>query len=325
MREKLLEILAEPGTGAALTLRNAKGSNGRIDEGELVTEAGRVYPIRGGIPRFVQTDPYAGSFGMQWNKFRTVQIDADTGAGHSRERFDVETGWFEDDLRDKWVLDAGCGAGRFSAIAATRGPNLVSLDLSSAVEATKRTLSKHDNVDVVQGSLLDLPFKKGVFDFAYCIGVVQHTPDPASVVANIVDAVKPGGGFQFSVYARRPWTKLNTKYLIRPLTRRLSHDRLLGVIEKTMPVVFPLTDAAFRVPVLGRVARFAIPVANYPERREFSREQRYAEAVLDTFDMLSPRYDSPMTWREIEKVFRRVGAKEWTFKTRVPIVVRGTR
>ena len=55
MREKLLEVLAEPGTGAALELRDAQGSGGRIESGSLVSSAtGKRYPIVRGIPRFVE-------------------------------------------------------------------------------------------------------------------------------------------------------------------------------------------------------------------------------------------------------------------------------
>src|SRR5690242_17652779 len=126
MREKLLEVLAEPMTGAALELKDAKGRGGRIEEGKLVSsKTGTVYPIVRGIPRFVPSDEYAGSFGMQWNKFREVQVDSATKSNHSRKRFDAETGWTEADLKGKWLLDAGCGAGRFAEVAAARGPNLV--------------------------------------------------------------------------------------------------------------------------------------------------------------------------------------------------------
>ena len=51
---------------------------------------------------------------------------------------------------------------------------------------------------------------------------------------------------------------------------------------------------------------------------------RYEEAVLDTFDMLSPAYDSPMTAGEVRDVFRRQGVGEFTFLTTVPISVVGS-
>ena len=326
MREDLVEILAEPSTGARLKLKATRGANGRVEEGELVSEqTGAVYPIVRGIPRFVPAENYSATFGFQWNKFRQTQIDTATGADHSRQRFDDETGWTERDLAGKLVLDAGCGAGRFAEVAAQRGSRLVALDLSSAVEAAKQTLAPYPNADVVQGSLLTPPFRPGTFDFAYCLGVVQHTPDPQGAVATVAGMARPGGQFAFAIYARRPWTKLNAKYLIRPLTRRLPNDLLLGAIERSMPIMFPLTDKLFRLPVVGKVAQFTIPVANYVDKDGFTREQRYEEAILDTFDMLSPRYDSPMTWSEVERALRETRAQSWAFKSRVPIVCGGVR
>jgi 2-polyprenyl-3-methyl-5-hydroxy-6-metoxy-1,4-benzoquinol methylase len=326
MRRKLLAILAEPSTGAALRLEAARGSDDVVDEGALVSEAtGKRYPIVRGIPRFVDPDNYAASFGEQWNAFRDVQLDSANGASYSRRRFDDETGWGEAELRGKLVLDAGCGAGRFAEVAAARGAELVAMDLSSAVEATAKTLSPFPNVDVVQGSIVDPPFRRGAFDRCYCIGVLQHTPDPPLAVRALVNVVRPGGTFAFTMYARRWYTRLNAKYLVRPLTKRMKSETLLRTIERTMPLLFPITDVVYRVPVLGKLARFATPVANYPHMTELTREQRYRLAVLDTFDMLAPRHDHPMSWQEMERALRAAGAARWDFRERVPIVVSGSR
>src|SRR5262249_25416552 len=156
------------------------------------------------------------------------------------------------------------------------------------VDAAARTLSRFHNVDLVQGSLLEPPFRPGAFDFAYCIGVAQHTPDPNATIRNVLACLRPTGKFCFSIYARQPWTRFNGKYLLRPLTRRFFPDPLLRMIERTMPVLFPLTDRLYRLPVVGKLARFAIPVATYVDQDDFTRAQRYQEAILDTFDMLSP-------------------------------------
>jgi SAM-dependent methyltransferase len=273
----------------------------------------------------VSSDNYAHSFGTQWNKFRAVQIDSETLISHSRARFDDETGWPQDSLEGKWVLDAGCGAGRFAEIAAERGAELVALDYSSAVDAARATLARFPNADVVQGSILEPPLRAASVNFAYCIGVVQHTPDRNAAITQVVRTVAPGGAYCFTIYARQPWTKLNAKYLVRPITKRLPEHVLLSAIERSMPVLFPLTDVLFRVPVFGKVAKFAIPVANYPGDKLSGREQRYREAVLDTFDMLAPAFDEPMTAGEVEAALRRADVRSIHFHRRVPVTVRGDR
>jgi SAM-dependent methyltransferase len=326
MRAKLLQVLAEPVTGAALRLTVTKGKDDRIESGTLTSEAtGRVYPILRGIPRFVQDEGYTGSFGRQWTKFREVQLDSVNGTRRSERRFEEEAGWTSTELRGRWLLDAGCGAGRFAEVAAERGAELVALDFSSAVEAAAETLSRFPNADVVQGSLLEPPFRRGAFDFAYCIGVVQHTPDPPAVIRNVLDCVAPSGRFCFTIYGRGRLTPLYSKYLIRPFTRRMPQERLLGAIEALMPFVFPVTDRLFPMPVIGRPARFLIPVASYGDDGQLTREQRYQEAILDTFDMLAPRYDSPMTPEEVEDVLRTAGAMRWEIKSRRPVVAVGLR
>jgi len=198
------------------------------------------------------------------------------------------------------------------------------MDYSSAIDAAARTLKSFDQVNLVQGNLLEPPFRQGAFDYAYSIGVVQHTPAPATVIRNLLRVLKKDGRFCLTIYARRPWTKLNTKYLIRPITRRLPQPLLLSAIEGAMPYLFPITDRLFKMPVLGRIAKFTIPVATY-HRDDFDESQRYREAVLDTFDMLSPRYDSPMTWREVERILVDEHIQDWKFLTKVPINVVGHR
>ncbi len=326
MKPEFAELLAEPVTGAALELDVTESDGDDVVEGTLTSqETGRTYPIHRGIPRFVPADNYAESFGFQWNKFRGVQLDSENRADHSRQRFDAETGWTGDELEGKLVLDAGCGAGRFAEIAAARGANLVAMDYSSAVEATAETLRPYPNANVVQGNLLEPPFRPGTFEYAYCIGVVQHTPDPPQVIRNILEMVQDGGQFALTIYGRRPWTKLNGKYLVRPLTKRMDDETLLKVLETTMPVAYPVADRLFRLPVVGRAFRFAIPIAHWPDHKGLTKEQQYMESVQDTFDALSPEYDQPMSPGEVEAVLREVGVRDSTFRTRIPVNVTGRR
>jgi SAM-dependent methyltransferase len=326
MHAELLDILVEPTTLAPLRLTATRSEGDHVIEGRLTSSAtGKIFPIVRGIPRFVEGATYTDSFGLQWNHFREVQVDSNTGRTHSQDRFDAETGWTREHLEGKRLLDVGCGAGRFAEIAASRGPRMVALDFSSAVEAASQTLARYPHADVVQASLFELPFRPGTFDFTYCIGVAQHTPSPPTAVAKVVQAVRAGGRFSMSIYARKPWTRLNGKYLIRPLTRRLPKKLLLRAIELAMPGIFPITDFLYRLPYIGRAARFAMPVATYVDRDDWTREQRLNEAILDTFDMLSPAYDSPMTWQEVEQILVREGARSWEFRTRVPINVVGER
>jgi SAM-dependent methyltransferase len=271
------------------------------------SKCAKEYPVTNGIPRFVPTDGYSASFGYQWNIFRLQQLDSYNGTSLSARRFHGETGWSADDLRGKLVLDGGCGAGRFLDVASRMDCDVVGVDISSAVDAAAASVGDRPNVHLVQASLYALPFRPQQFDAVYCIGVVQHTPDPRGVVQALAAAVRPCGHLALTIYERRRFTTLGGKYLIRPVTRRLGNRPLLALVRGAMPILFPLTDILFRIPRLGRLFRFLIPVANYVDETSLSREQRYQWAILDTFDALSPRYDSPQREGDMVAVLRQAG------------------
>lgn len=328
MNRDLLGVLAAPDSGEPLRLGAVRVErDGRIIEGDLVSASGRVFPVVRGIPRFVPPESYAANFGLQWNAFRKEQLDAEQGSSLSRQRYETETGWTDAEVKGKWMLDAGCGAGRFAQVAAEKGARLVAVDLSSAVDATAETLRDFPNVDVVQGDIAKLPLRPGAFDYAYCIGVIQHTPDREASLRSVVRAVKPGGRFAFTIYPRKPWTKLHGKYWARHVTKRLPNQVLLKGLEAVMPALFAVGDRIFPLPAAGKLARFASPFAVYleSERPGWTRDQRYRESLLDTFDMLSPRYDEPMTEREVRDALASLSVRQLDFPPAVGLNAIGTR
>ena len=312
MHLRLLEVLACPKCADALACETTKaGDDGEVIEGKLdCAGCSASFPIVETIPRFVPHDNYAASFGYQWNLFRREQMDTDSGSELSARRFFSETGWAPEQMKGRWVLDVGCGAGRFLEIVAETGAEAIGLDISSAIDATRENLKDAKTVHLVQASALEPPFRKGALDFVYCIGVAQHTPDPPGVMRLLPQLARQGGEVAVTVYERRPWTMLNAKYLVRPLTRRMPNERLLKKIRDVMPMMFPLTDVLFRIPLLGRLFEFTIPIANYVRETRLNRQQRYEWAVLDTFDMLSPAFDQPQTAQEIERALGEGGLAE---------------
>ena len=260
------------------------------------------FPVLRGIPRFVLQDNYADSFGLQWNRFAKTQVDSALKTNRSRDRFIHETLWDESQLRGKLVLDAGCGSGRFSEIALDLGARLVAIDYSSAVDAASENLNS-ENLLIAQGDLAELPIPNESLDFVYCIGVLQHTKEPGKIVAELLRCLKPGGEITLTFYENSSWhVRLYSKYLIRPLTKRIPDRVLLTIIERSSAVWFPLTNFLFRLPSpFSRIFRFMIPIANYVEFKYASIDAARAEAILDTFDMLSPSYDKPIKKSEILK------------------------
>lgn len=313
MRSGLLQRLICPHCLGELSCRVVEaGNDSTVETGELRCQAcSRVYPVTRGIPRFVPAENYASSFGYQWTRFRREQIDSLNGTRQSERRLRSETGWMPESLKDKWILDAGCGAGRFLEVASrTAGCEVVGVDISEAVDAARETLADRANVHLVQASIFNLPFRAGSFDGVYCIGVIQHTPEPARALRSLANMVRDGGRIAVTIYERHRFTTFHSKYWIRPLTRRLRPERLLRLLTIAMPPAFVLTEALFRVPLLKRVFRFVIPVANYVEAPDLSMRQRYRWAILDTFDMLAPAYDNPQREREVAQILADAGIQD---------------
>ncbi len=321
---KLLEVLRCPACHGDLRCERAEElprpsgehdtATGRDDEivhGILLCGACKHrYPIVDGIPRFVPSEDYAASFGLQWNRFRLEQMDSANATSLSERRFYGETAWEPEWLRGRWILEAGCGAGRFLEIAARAGAEVIGVDLSASVNSARQTLAAHKNVHLVQASLYELPFAAASMAGVYSLGVLQHTPSPRNAVAKLVQLLTPAGHMAVTVYEHKPWTRWNAKYLVRPLTRRLPKRALLLLIRLVMPVMFLITEILFRIPFLAHFFHFVIPVANYVEQRELTWRDRYRWAILDTFDMLSPRFDSPMTETELRQWFLAAGLGE---------------
>jgi SAM-dependent methyltransferase len=306
MKASLLQILLCPQSLLPLRLENR--ANSETSEAHLVSADGSCfYPIRDGIPRFVPESNYSDNFGMQWNHFAKTQLDSHSGTTISADRFWKATGWSSVDMRDKWVLDVGCGSGRFAEIALSSGAQVVALDYSSAVDACLANLKHNPNLHVVQGDVFSLPFVPGSFDFVYSLGVLQHTPDVARAFAALPPMLVEGGYLCTDFYWKRFQTMIHIKYLLRPLTTRIEQQKLFSYLEKAVPLMLPISQALRRVPLIGKALQRFIPVADYSQTYHLTEQQLKEWALLDTFDWLAPRYDYPQTQKAVKHLFSKAG------------------
>jgi SAM-dependent methyltransferase len=268
------------------------------------------FPVQDGIPRFVPEAEGPDHFGAQWTLFARTQLDSASGQPISRDRFLRFTGWSSDDLRGKDVLDAGCGAGRFAEIALALGARVVAVDASAAVDACRRNLGSHPGLDVVQADLYRLPFVPGSFDFVYCLGVLQHTPDVERAFKALPRQLRRGGRLAVDLYPRLWRNLLWPKYWLRPLTRRLSPPALHALVSRAFPVLYPVSQVLGRLPLVGRQLRYAVPVANYEGVLPLTPAQLREWALLDTLDMLGPRYDQPQSASTLRRWFEEAGLED---------------
>lgn len=304
MKQALLAQLRCPRSGQRLVWERPKPVSGdpaaslpeEMADGWLVSlDGANRYQVRDGIPRFVVDSNYADNFGMQWNHFARTQLDSHSGQQISAARFWAATGWSPGELNGKWVLDIGCGSGRFAEVALSSGARVVALDYSSAVDACYRNLRDNANLHVVQGDIYALPLAPESFDFIYSLGVLQHTPDVGRAFAALPPILTRGGRICVDYYEKSIKSLLLPKYWLRPVTTRMQKEVLFSLIGKLVPVLLPVSRALGRIPGVGQSIKRLVPVANYEGTLPLAEVQLKEWALLDTFDWLSPAYDNPQT------------------------------
>jgi SAM-dependent methyltransferase len=311
MKPSLLRHLACPDCKGDLHLAVQERAAEEIVRGRLACDrCRRDYAIERGIPRFVVTDAYARSFSFQWNLHRTVQVDSLAGHHQSQRAFGIKTGFADEELNGKLVLDVGCGTGRYMEIAADRGAEVIGVDLSYAVEAAYRNMGRRPNIHVVQADVFRLPFRTSTFDAVYSIGVLHHTTSTRDAFLCLPPLLKPNGVIAIWVYE---WAGDYSAYLdrVRRVTSRLPKRLLYGLCW----VAVPLLHALLKVPVLRRLA-WRIPTSH--------QGRGILWDVLDTFDLWSPRYQWKHREPEVRAWFEEAGLTD-VRALNFPVAMRGRR
>lgn len=264
VKESALEFLACPACGGELILAAVDVLGAEVMEGSLrCAQCSTMYPIRHGVPRFVldvtptevQT---AEAFGYEWARYSEL-------APRYRQQF---LDWLKpitpEFFKGRIVLEGGCGKGRHTALASQFGARaIVSMDLGSAVETAFANTRTLDNVHIVQADLNNPPVRP-VFDYAFSIGVLHHTPDPERGFRALVSRLRPGGTISAWVYGREGngWIVHVISPIRERITTRLPHrvlDWLAGGL--TVPL-FAATRLIYR-PARGTRAARLLPYAPY--------------------------------------------------------------
>jgi len=271
-----------------------------IVEGELVCDCGRTYPIREGIPRmlpegdvrrFAKTQR---SFGFQWLRYIS------TDPAENRAVFVERTGAEPASLRGLRVLDAGCGMGRFLHVCASGGAEVVGVDLSAAVDRASRESVARPNVHVVQGNLMRPPFRREVFDFAYSIGVLHHTPNAREAFLSVAKLVRRGGRLSVWVYVKHAPVKEWLNASLRAVTTRMPLRLLYALSLAGVPIGWGKLRCAERRWL--RWVNKLMPIVG--------ARPRWQDRWIDTFDWYSAEFQSHHTPDEVKDWFHEAGFRE---------------
>jgi SAM-dependent methyltransferase len=306
MRKEHLRHLVCPHCKQDLILTETPSDVEIVESGTLFCSGCEArYPIVRFIPRFVPLENYASSFGLEWQIHARTQYDDQTGTNTSEKRFFEETRWSRD-LSGETLLEVGSGSGRFTDIAVKTGAMVVSLDYSSAVEANYASNGGQANLLIVQGDIYQMPFREAYFDKLLCIGVLQHTPDVKKSFLSLPGYLKSGGKLVVDVYRKYTGLKglLNTRYWVRPFTRRMQPEKLYALCERYVKLMWPLAKLIHKIPYIGKNINWALLISDYIGRYNFDDATLREWAILDSFDVLSPAYDSPQTLETLREWFQ---------------------
>lgn len=262
MKKSLLQHLACPRCrGETFSLREDRvDESGEILAGELVCAAcSHAYPISGGIPRLLpeRISPDKGriakAFGEEWLHYSDMREGIEYELTTYLAPLGLEV------FRNKLVLDAGCGTGKFAYLAAQNGAReVIAVDLSDAVEVAYRNTRDCPNVHVVQGDIYHLPVKAHV-DLAYSIGVLNLIPDPEGGFRSVARTLRPGGTILAWVYGKEgnwlyatfaePLRRAVTAHLPAPVNRALAKlcAAILWVPMKLVYVPLSKTETGRRI------------------------------------------------------------------------------
>lgn len=200
-----------------------------------------------------------------------------------------------EDFAGKAVLDAGCGPGHHTALAARHAARVVGVDLNCA-ELAKGRLGGVPNVEFHDGDIAAWDDGRR-FDIVLGIGVIHHTPDPDATVAHLKTLVKPGGRLILWVYAHEG-NALN-RWLVEPakglFVRWLPRPAVVALAHVLTALIHPIAHTLYRLPL--RFLPYYEYFANW-------RVLGYARSHLNVFDKLN----APVT-----HFITRERAERWIF------------
>jgi 2-polyprenyl-6-hydroxyphenyl methylase/3-demethylubiquinone-9 3-methyltransferase len=134
------------------------------------------------------------------------------------------------DIAGKAVLDVGCGGGILSESMAAMGANVTGIDLSDKpLQVAKlHLLESGRQVEYRKIAVEALAAERPAhYDVVTCMEMLEHVPDPQSVIAACAQLVKPGGWVFFSTLNRNPksylYAVIGAEYLLKLLPRG-THD-----------------------------------------------------------------------------------------------------
>jgi len=224
MKLKLLEVLVCPKCGGGLEAQGVRpdqpGENlsrageilahgGEISSATLVcVSCAATWPVTGGIPRMLigqESRQIREGFAEEW-ALRYGGAFENPGVLYGQDvgllvKWMLET-CIGRPAAGAWLLDAGCGSGEKAIALARQNPQaqVVAVDLVDTLERIRAMAEGLENLHLVQGDLLNPPFRPGTFPQVVSWSVLHHTPDTRQAFESVSRLVAADGRFVVWIY-----------------------------------------------------------------------------------------------------------------------------
>ncbi|MFM8304974.1 MAG: class I SAM-dependent methyltransferase [Actinomycetota bacterium] len=215
-----------------------------------------------------------------WTLFRNERNDP--GAFYRRLASDAVDGFARRHgvLRGRWIADIGCGPGYYTDAFRAAGAHVLPVEY----DPEELRLAGTPPLGAVVGDAERLPAPDGAFDGVFCSNMLEHTPRPAAVIAEMARVLRPGGwGYLSFTNWYSPWGghEMNPYHLLGPargvrlFEQRHGPDHKHKVGENLYPTHIGATLRQFAAHPDLRVERvepryypWAAPVMKVPGVRE---------------------------------------------------------
>ncbi len=110
-------------------------------------------------------------------------------------------------LADKKILDIGCGGGILAEALALKGANLTGIDMAEKSLKVAKMHLHESGLEIDYQMITAEQFaqqKAGTFDIVTCLEMLEHVPDPASIITAATGLLKPDGQLFLSTINRNP-------------------------------------------------------------------------------------------------------------------------
>ena len=246
------------------------------------------------------------AFGEEWEKFYRFSDEDIEQIGKSYFSF------LDNTIinKDTYVLDVGCGTGRWTKYLSGKVKFIEAIDPSKAIFYADKLLKNIDNVRLSIASTDNIPFPDETFDFVMSVGVLHHIPDTQKAMTDCVKKVKKGGFFYVYLYYafdNRGWafkTLFKLSDIIRKAVSSLPANPkkfICDIIAFTVYVPIVMIGSFFKFIGFKKLA-LRMPLSIYQDKSVFVMRN-------DALDRFGTSLEQRFTKVEIINMMQKAGLK----------------